>query len=413
MSESVPGLVEHLFRHEAGKLLSSLGRRLGPAHLDLAEEAVQDAIVRALKVWPYQGVPPNPAAWLAKTAQNLAIDKLRRHSIANRVHEQIAHHLPVESLSVETDASERMDDQLAMMFATCHPQLSQKAQTALTLKAVCGFSTGEIGRAFLAEEAIIAQRIVRAKKLLREENIAIAVPMAAELPERLDAVLHVLYLLFNEGYSAHSGDELVRHDLCEEALRLGRLITQRYELAQPKVHALVALMFFHASRLPARVDGAGDLLRLADQDRGKWDQRFVFAGLRHIDAASEGEELSTYHLEAGIAAIHAQASSDDDTDWPRILWLYDRLCDRSPNPVAKLNRAVAVMRVHGAERGLVELKPLVLNLDRYYLFHSVHGDFLRRLDRLVEARAAYEIALGCPCCEPERRFLRRQIQALN
>lgn len=410
MSGEVSVLIEHLFRREAGKLISGLSRRLGISHLDLAEESVQDALVRALKVWPHQGIPPNPAGWLTTTANHLAIDKLRRRSIETRVLESVAD--ASQTPSTETNDA-GLDDQLAMMFACCHPAIGQDARIALTLKSVCGFATSEIARAFLAEETTIAQRIVRAKRQLIDESIQIAVPPAAELPLRLDSVLQVLYLLFNEGYSALSGDDLVRHDLCEESLWLGRLLTQLADTSLPKVHALVALMFFQASRLPARVDGAGDLLRLADQDRAKWDQRFVNAGLRHLEAASEGNELTRYHLEAGIAAIHAQAESDNATNWKQVLWLYDRLLDVAPTPIVKLNRAVAVMRVHGAEQALADLSILEKSLHRYYLFHSVRGEFLRRLGRDSEATVAYQSALRCPCCTPEKRFLISQLQSLR
>jgi RNA polymerase sigma-70 factor (ECF subfamily) len=411
MSDTVPQLVEHLFRQEAGKLISSLTRRLGISNIDLAEEAVQDALVRALKVWTYHGIPPNPAGWLNTTANNAALDKLRRRKIETRVFEHVAGETatPPPTQGAETE----LDDQLAMMFACCHPSLNEEAQIALTLKAVCGFATSEIARAFLAEEPTIAQRIVRAKRLLRDESVPIAVPPPIEIPERLDSVLQVLYLLFNEGYSAFTGDDLVRHDLCQEALRLGRLLTQRPDTARPKVHALVALMFFHASRLPARVDGAGDLLRLGDQDRAQWDPRFVFAGLRHLDAASAGNEFTRYHLEAGIAAIHAQAPSDDATNWPQVLWLYDQLVQLTATPVVKLNRAVAVMRVHGVDQALSELEPLAKSLDRYYLFHSVRADLLRRCNRMSEAVTAYERALACPCCNPERRFIQAQLQQVS
>jgi RNA polymerase sigma-70 factor (ECF subfamily) len=410
MSATVPGLVEHLFRHEAGRLLSGLARRLGAEHFDIAEESVQDALVRALKVWPYQGIPPNPAGWLATTAHNLALDRLRRRATFSRIRADLAG--MVRHAAEPAGDEEALDDQLAMMFAGCHPTLVPEARVALTLKAVCGFTTAEIARAFMAEESAVAQRIVRAKRVLRDESIPIAVPPESELAGRLDSVLQVLYLLFNEGYSAHSGDDLVRHDLCEEALRLGRLLTTRPDTGLPKAHALVALMFFHASRLPARVDGAGDFLRLADQDRTKWDRRFVYAGLRYLERSAVGDEVTTYHLEAGIAAVHAQAGSDEATDWAHVLRLYDRLLDKAPSPVVALNRAVAVMRVHGPDAGLAALQPLGEALGRYYLFHSVRAEFYQRLGRPADAKRGYEAALACPCNEPERRFLRGRLAAL-
>jgi RNA polymerase sigma-70 factor (ECF subfamily) len=405
----VSGLVEHLFRHEAGRLLASLGRRLGLEHLDLAEEVVQDALVQALRQWPFHGVPANPTAWLARVAHNRALDLLRRRATYDRVRADLeARARAAESAPTDADDAEALDDQLAMMFACCHPALAPEARVALTLKAVCGFSAAEVGRAFLLDEPTVAQRVVRAKRLLRDEHITVTVPAPAELPARLDSVLQVLYLLFNEGYSACQGEDLIRHDLCEEALRLGLLLTRRPDTARPQAHALVALMFFQASRLPARVDGSGDLLLLAEQDRSRWDERLIHAGLRHVDRASTGDELTTYHIEAGIAAIHAQAPSESATDWPRLLWLYDLLHERAPTPVVALNRAVVLARVQGPAAGLEALEPHAWALRGYYLLHATRADFLLRLDRRAEAESAYRAALACPCSAPERRFLKRK-----
>jgi RNA polymerase sigma-70 factor (ECF subfamily) len=408
---NVPGLVEHLFRREAGRLVAGLGRRLGAAHLDLAEEAVQDALILALRQWPFAGVPANPAAWLARAARHRALDRLRRRAAFSRASDELARAVPAIAAVPEPD--EVLDDQLAMIFACCHPALPAEGQVALTLKVVCGFSTAEIARAFLVDETAIAQRLVRGKRFLRESGTTIAVPPASELPSRLDSALQVVYLLFNEGYTAHQGDDLVRHDLCSEALRLGMLLTDRADTAQPKAHALVALMCFHASRLPARVDGAGELLRLADQDRTLWDRRFVFAGLRHLDRASTGPELSPYHIEAGIAALHAQSESDAQTNWPEIVSLYDRLMDCRPSPIVAMNRAVAVARVQGPERGLAQLAEINGRLEQYYLYHAVRADLLRQLRRTKDAIAAYQLALDCPCSEPEKRFLNAQLAALK
>jgi RNA polymerase sigma-70 factor (ECF subfamily) len=407
VAESVPGLVEHWFRHEAGRLVACLGRRLGAEHLDLAEEAVQEALVLALRQWPFNGVPDNPAAWLVRVAQHRALDRLRRRATFDRARQDLASLVPRVAAIPEPD--ELLDDQLAMIFACCHPALPEEGRVALTLKVVCGFSTAEIGRAFLSSEATIAQRLVRAKRLLRESAAAIVVPPASEIAGRIDSVLQVLYLLFNEGYAAHHGDDLVRHDLCAEALRLGWLLTDRPDTARPKTHALVALLSFQASRLPARVDGAGELLRLADQDRTLWDRRFVFAGLRHLNEAAAGYEMTPYHIEAGIAALHAQAESDAATDWTQILSLYDGLMQIRPSPVVALNRAVAVGRIDGPENGLAALADLDCELKDYYLLHAVRADLLRQLGRTHDAVAAYRLALGCPCSEPERRFLQARL----
>jgi RNA polymerase sigma-70 factor, ECF subfamily len=412
VSESgVSGLVEHLFRREAGQLVAGLGRRLGAAHLDLAEDAVQDALVLALRQWPFAGVPENPAAWLARTARHRALDRLRRRAGFAKAADRLADLVPRVAAVPEPD--EQLDDQLAMIFACCHPTLPPEGRVALTLKVVCGFSTAEIARAFLADETAIAQRIVRAKGRLGESGAAIVVPPPAELAGRLDSILQVLYLLFNEGYAAHQGDDLVRHDLCAEALRLAMILTDRPDSALPAAHALVALLCFHSSRLPARVDGTGELLRLADQDRRLWDRRFLFAGMRHLERAAAGDEMTPYHIEAEIAALHAQAESDAATDWAQILWLYDRLMDCRPSPVVALNRAVAVARVHGPAPGLAELADLNSRLDGYYLLHAVRADLSRQLGRTDDAIAAYRLALVCPCSEPERRFMHTRIAELS
>lgn len=406
MPSDVPGLVEHLFRREAGRLLAGLGRRLGLEHLDLAEDAVQDALIQALRQWPMHGVPPNPSAWLARTAHAKAIDRLRRQAIDARVRSKLEQRSPP---GPEAESADELDDQLAMIFACCHPALSSEAQVALTLKTVCGFSTAEVGRAFLLDETAVAQRIVRAKRLLREHQATLAVPVSSELANRLDSVLHVLYLLFNEGYAAHQGDDLVRQELCEEATRLGLLLTKRSDTAQPKVHALLSLMLLQASRLHTRLDEAGEIVLLAEQDRSRWDQRLISAGMRHLDRASEGDEMTTYHIEAGIAAIHAQATSDAETDWRRLLWLYDQLRDRMPTPIVELNRAVSLSRVEGAASALAALEPLAWPLRHYYLQHSTRADLLQQLGRSDEAEAAYRAALACPCSEPERRFLMKRL----
>lgn len=404
MTPSLPQLVEHLFRHEAGKLVSGLTRRLGATHWDLAEEAVQEALVRALRVWPFQGLPPHPAGWLATTAHNVALDRLRHDANFARLQPELARRRDFPT----TDA-EAIDDQLAMMFACCHPSLSTDSQVALVLKTVCGFSVAEIARGFLAAEASVAQRIVRSKRTLAAERTPIAVPPPTEMPARLDAVLAALYLLFNEGYSASQGDDLIRHDLCAEAIRLGRWLARHPDTTAPRVHALVALMLLQASRLPARVDEAGNLLLLAEQDRSRWDERLVHAGLRHIDAASEGDEMSNYHIEAGIAAVHAVARDDAHTDWPHLLRLYDLLAERTGSPVVEMNRAIVLSRVEGEAAGLAALDLLARRLHDYSLYHATRADLLKRLHRFDEAAAAYRIALGLPCNNPERRFLTQRL----
>jgi RNA polymerase sigma-70 factor (ECF subfamily) len=297
-------LVEHLFRHQAGRMLSTLSRIFGLENLDLAEEVVQEAMLKALRQWPYRGIPENPTAWLVQAARNDALDILRRRSAFRREQQALESLLRVRDCRKNDGALPHEDggledDQLAMMFACCHPAIPDEARVALTLNAVGGFSAKEIARAFLAPETTMAQRLVRAKRRIREEKISLTLPPPFQLQARLDSVLQVIYLMFNEGYAAHQGVDLIRHDLCGEAIRLAGLLASRGDTALPKVEALLALMLLQASRLPARVDDAGDLLLLCDQDRTLWDQNLLHLGLRHLERATAGNELTEYHLQAG------------------------------------------------------------------------------------------------------------------
>jgi RNA polymerase sigma-70 factor (ECF subfamily) len=411
-------LVEHLFRHEAGRMLATLSRVFGLENLDLAEEVVQEALLQALRQWPFQGIPDNPRAWLTQVARNKALDLLRRRASLRRKERELEQQFAARQSAVAaTELSETAvlgDEQLAMIFACCHPGLLPDAQVALTLKAVSGFSVAEIARAFLAEDATIAQRLVRAKRRIREAGITLNLPPPADLSARLDSVLQVIYLLFNEGYSAHTGENLVRQDLCGEAIRLACLLIEQPATALPRVHALLALLYLQAARLPARVDSDGNLLLLAEQDRSQWDQGLLQRGLRELEQSAQGEEISAYHLQAGIAALHATSPSFADTDWPALLGLYDQLLAAAPSPVVALNRAIALSMVHGPEAGLQSLDELGADpaMRSYYLFPAVRADLLRRLGRTDEAAACYRHALACPCTEPERRFLQRRLEQL-
>lgn len=407
--QSVHALVEHLFRHEAGRMLAALTRVFGLAELDLAEEVVQDAMVQALRKWPFAGIPDNPAAWLMQTARNKALDVLRRRAVLRRRDHDLNSVAAVE----EPSPDEVNDDQLAMMFACCHPALPGESQVALALKSVSGFGVPEIARAFLTQEATIAQRLVRAKRRLAESEASLAVPPPRELPARLDAVLQVIYLLFNEGYSAHQGEDLVRQELCAEAIRLGCLLASRPDLDRPKLHALLALMYLQASRLPARPDADGNLLLLAEQDRSLWDRQLIAAGLHHLDRSATGNELTEYHLQAGIAACHALAASYEQTDWPRVLDQYDYLITLVSSPIVLLNRAIAVSMVHGPEAGLQALDSIQNDpaLRGYYLLPATRADLLLRLGRRDEAASCYRDALALLCTEPEQRFLLRRLAA--
>jgi RNA polymerase sigma-70 factor (ECF subfamily) len=406
---AIPPLLDHLFRREAGRITASLCSAFGLANLDLAEEVVQDALLQALRTWPFRGVPENPAAWLAQTARNRALDLIRRKATLRRKQPDIERRLSAPSPIAPPD--EIADEQLAMVFACCHPALAPEVRVALTLKAVCGFSAAEIARAFLTPEPTIAQRLVRAKARIAEAGIDLALPPSAEIAERLDSVLQVVYLLFNEGYAARAGDDLVRQDLCGEALRLGQLLADRPDTGAPKAHALLALMYLQASRFAARVDAAGRLLLLSEQDRSKWDRRLIYAGHRRLARAAAGDEMSEYHLQAGIAAVHAVAPSYDETDWPRLLFLYDQLLTDAPSPVVEINRAVVLAKVHGPSAGLAALESPRRDpkLRDYGPLHATAADLLLQLGETAAAAESFRLALAAPCSEPERRFLKRRL----
>jgi RNA polymerase sigma-70 factor (ECF subfamily) len=410
--ESAP-LLEHLFRHQAGRLVARLTRLLGPSLVALAEETVQEAMLRALQTWPYQGVPDNPAGWLFRVAHNIAIDAVRREKVFGETTGAVVLELTRSATLIPTEPAveeQLRDDELRMIFMCCHPALSREASVALSLKTVSGFSVPEIARAFLADDRAIAQRLVRAKRQIRDEQLTLELPSGRALAARLDAVLDVLYFMFNEGYAARAGADLIRQDLCLEALRLGRLVASA-SIATPRVHALVALMALQAARLPARVDEAGDLVLLADQDRGRWDERLMAMGFHHFDRSMAGDEVSEYHVQAAIAATHARALDPASVDWPLILTLYDQLLSIDPSPVVALNRAVALAKVRGPADALTAIAPLERDprLRRYHLLLAVRGQLLLELGRSADAADAFRAALACTCSEPERRFLRRKL----
>jgi len=407
VTSGVDALVEHLFRHSAGQMVARLARRLGPAHLDLAEEAVQDALVRALSIWPFSGVPAEPRGWLFQVARNRAIDLLRREaSLRGKLGElesAAAAALPEQSTPLG-------DDELAMMFMCCHSALPPPARVALTLKTVGGFSVEEVAAAFLTEPETIAQRLVRAKRQIREQAIAIEIPPAAERRERLTSVLDVLYLLFNEGYSAHGGENLTRADLCGESIRLTEILAGNPALDLPEVHALLSLMLLQASRLTARVDESGDLLLLGEQDRRAWDQALIGRGLGHLERAASGDRITAYHVEAAIAATHAAAPDEASTDWNAIVRLYDDLLALKPSPVVELNRAIALAMAKGPAAGITAIERVESDpaLSRYYLLPAALGRLWLEAGDVERAAQYYEEALARPCSAPERRFLERQ-----
>ncbi len=406
--------VEHLFRHQAGQMLATLTRIFGWEHLDLVEDVVQEALLQALRQWPFSGIPANPRAWLVQVARNKALDALRRRASLRRIEQQLQAQLlelpPAPDPAEAWNTGVFRDDQLAMIFACCHPSLAPEARVALTLKVVSCLSVPEIARAFLAEPATIAQRLVRAKRRLREAGIALALPEDGFPTERVGSVLQVLYLLFNEGYSAHVGENLVREDLCAEAIRLAEWLATHPAAASPRVHALLAQFYFLAARFATRVDGDGNLLLLEEQDRSQWDRNLLQRGLQALERSAEGTEVSEYHLQAGIAAVHATSASFAETDWPYLLTLYDGLQALAPSPVVALNRAIAVGMVKGPEAGLRAVETLKTDpaLKNYRWLPAVEADFLRSLGRTSEAATAYRLALACSCTEPERRFLEQR-----
>ncbi|MBP7141699.1 MAG: sigma-70 family RNA polymerase sigma factor [Opitutaceae bacterium] len=403
-----------LFRREGARLVATLTAHLGTHRLQLAEDVVQEALVRALQTWPFRGIPENPAAWLTLTAKNLALDLLRREQNWHRKETGIsAEHerwLASPALS-NTEPDAFTDDTLRLMFVCFHPQLSVEVQTALALRTLCSLSPAEIASAFLTTEAAIAKRLVRARQKIRDLAIPFVIPDTRELPERLNGVLGTLYLLFNEGYKASTGDQLVRADLCHEAIRLASLLTENPATRTPAAHALLALMLFNAARLPARTDDAGNLLRLHEQNRGAWDRGMIASGIRQLGLAAVGDQLSAFHLEAGIAACHSTAPDDVSTDWPRILSLYDQLLAIKPSPITALNRAVAVARVRGPGAGLAALDEIHdrSTLGSYHLYHAIRGSLLAETGRMSDALVHFRQAGNLATLPAERDFIARRI----
>ncbi len=421
---ALPELLDHLFRHQAGQMIATLTRIFGPRHIDLAEEVVQEALLKALQQWPYRGVPDNPSAWLIQVAKNRALDLLRRETSLREKSEEIVRAFAAQEECVNRrieaergveSLTEHFDDTLGMIFMACHPAIPREGRVALTLKTVGGFGVSEIARAFLAKEPTVAQRLVRAKRLIREEGITFDLPGVAEMSARLDSVLEVLYLLFNEGYTAHAGENLVRADLAQEAIRLCSLVTRHPATDRPKCHALLALMMFQAARTPARVGQGGELTLLAEQDRSLWDRRMIYLAYKYLDTAAEGDEFTEYHLQAAIAACHTAASSYELTDWAEIVRLYDLLLALNPSPVIALNRAVAIAKWKGPEAGIRAVEDICRHpaMQHYYLLPATLGELWREIGDDEKAADFYRQALHRPCSEPERRFLSKRLEATN
>jgi RNA polymerase sigma-70 factor, ECF subfamily len=410
--EKLQAQIGAIYRAESRRVLATLIRLLGG--FDLAEEALHDAFSAAVEQWPRDGVPANPRAWLVSTGRFKAIDSLRRRARFNASLEKLAAQVDREPHETpEPDDKGVEDDELRLIFTCCHPALSPDARVALTLREVCGLTTEEIAHAFLTTPTTVAQRIVRAKAKIREARIPYQVPSPAELPGRLDTVLHVIYLVFNEGYSASSGASLTRPDLSGEAIRLGRLLLEL--LPEPEGMGLLALMLLQESRRPARTSPAGELVLLEAQDRSLWNREQIREGAALVERALLSRQFGPYTLQAAIAAVHAEAPDAGATDWEEIVGLYDVLLQLEPSPVVELNRAVAVAMRDGPAAGLALIDAILArgDLTDYRLAHSARADLYRRLGKKEEARASYECALALTQQEPERRFLERRLSELS
>lgn len=409
-----PGIVEHFFRHETGRLHGTLIRLLGPQNLTLAEDVAQEAMLRALKSWSISGFPANPSAWITRVAMNLARDALRHRKMSLAKEPAVITHFEQMSSPAGTPDPDQVirDDALRLMFICCHPILTPDTQVALALKVLCGFSTGEIARAFLSSEAAVEKQLTRAKQKIRQAHLGFEIPEGESLAPRLEGVHAALYLLFNEGYKASSGDQLLREDLCEEAMRLALLLVQHPVGNTPRSHALLAFMLLTSARFPTRLDEQGYLLRLDDQDRSKWDPRMIERGLQHLAQAATGDDLSEYHLQAGIAACHCLARDYASTDWARILHHYDELFRLKPSPVVALNRAVAVANVHGPDAALTAIEQIEQRdrLESHYLLHAVIGELEWRRENFAAAAESYRRALKLAQVGPEQSYLARMIE---
>ena len=418
-TEQIRELLDSLYRVDSGRILATLIRLLGD--FDLAEEAMHEAFAAALSLWPRSGVPGNPRPWLISTARFKAIDTLRRRARFDASQDELVRYLEAQWGSLEKSNAEARsneeddleDDRLRLIFTCCHPSLAPEAHVALTLREVCGLTTEEIAKAFLITPRTLAQRIVRAKAKIRETKIPYEVPTPQELPERLGAVLQVIYLVFNEGYSAAAGAEVTRAELTGEAIRLGRLLNELRP--EPEVIGLLSLMLLHESRHAARTSPTGELILLENQDRSLWNREQIAEGVALLEKALKSHRFGAYTLQAAIAAVHSEAESVAATDWRQIVALYDRLLRIQPSPVVQLNRAVAIAMRDGPEAGLAHIDAVLEHgeLANYYLAHSAQADMYRRLGRTAEARSSYERALALTQQEPERQFLQERIRQLK
>ncbi|HEY5825261.1 MAG TPA: sigma-70 family RNA polymerase sigma factor [Cyclobacteriaceae bacterium] len=419
-NEQIRPVVDNLFRHEAGKLVSVLTRIFGPHNLELAEDVVQDTLIKAMDNWKFNGIPENPTGWLFTAARNKALDVIRRERYQKEFAAEVSALLKSEYTAVETvrqfvNENEIEDEQLRMMFVCCHPTIAEEAQIALTLKTLCGFSVAEIAKAFLTNEETITKRLYRARQQFREEKIAFVIPTNQELPQRLDNVLVAIYLIFNEGYNSTSHDSLIRDDLVEESLRLGKMIVDHAITRKPESLALLALLCCQSARLYSRLDKEGNLLTLKNQDRSLWNQNLVRQGKFYLQQASQGNNMSSYHMEAAIAYEHCIAKKYDDTNWERILQLYDWLYQRKNDALTALNRLIVYAEVYGPEQALKESEQIKDKglLKNYYLYPAALGEWYSQVGDKEKAKKYFENAMLLTQSKPEKALLLQKISNLG
>jgi RNA polymerase sigma factor (sigma-70 family) len=410
-------LVDHFFRHESGKMVAVLTKIFGTDNLELAEDVVQDSLMEAIEHWQYNGVPDNPSGWLFRVAKNKALNIVNREKYKRQYSKDAAHFLQSEwsaelALSYLFSEQEIQDDQLRMIFTCCHPSISPGSQIALALKTLCGFSIPEIAKAFLTTEENINKRLVRARQKIRDDKIPFEIPAGNDLEKRLQTVLETIYLLFNEGYSASKGNDIIRYELCEEAIHLTQMLVKNKTIQHKEtVHALSALMFINASRFKARQDSEGNLLAMPEQDRTLWDRQMLGIGLGHLSEATQNESISIYHILAAISAQYSVAPDYESTDWKSILSLYDSLIQLDNSPLVLLNRAIAVSKVSGAEKALEELEQLKNNpvLKSYHLFYSTQAEFYIRQNDFTNAIVSLEKAIKLAPLKPEKELLEKKM----
>ncbi|MFT3911139.1 MAG: sigma-70 family RNA polymerase sigma factor [Ferruginibacter sp.] len=420
-SYDINKLTDHLFRHESGKMVAVLTKIFGIQNLETAEDVVQQTFIDAIRVWKLKGIPDNPSAWLFRVAKNKAIDNIRRnkHSVQYDFNDNERKLLTSEYTLVTTmenlwNPGTIKDDQLRMMFTCCHPGISPENQVTLILKTLCGFSTVEIAKAFLTSEDTVSKRLYRTKEFFREHRVAFKIPTVDEIKTRTDAVLSSIYLLFNEGYNSTEKKELIRKDLIEEAMLLGKLLTENKDTQLPEVFALMALMCFHSARVDSRLTAEGEIILLPYQDRTKWNQQLISLGNEYMNRAAFGNTISTYHLEAAIAYEHCIAESFDKTNWQLILEWYDCLCNISSSPITALNKMVAVMQVHGPAKALEQIEQIAdkKKLEPFYLYHALAGEIYSRLNHPVKAKEYFETAIRLTRSDAEKKVLKEKMIAL-